>query len=60
MKKFKKFIVAILIVGFTLELGLLIGDGFTYNKYKYASLNLNGKIVCEVDNLINFSGMASH
>lgn len=57
MKKIRKIIVLILIIGITLETGALISEGYTYKKYRYSSLNLNGKIICKIDDLINFSGM---
>lgn len=59
MKKFKKLIVSFLLLVLVAEFGALVGEGYTYKKYKFSSANINGKIVCKIDNLINFSGMAS-
>ena len=59
MKKIKKFIIMVLIFAVTIEAGALVGEGYTYKKYGFASRNTNGRIVCEIDNLINFSGIAS-
>jgi hypothetical protein len=59
MKKFKKLIVGFLILLFVAECGAIVGEGITYNKYGFASTNINGRIVCEADNLINFSKWAS-
>lgn len=59
MKKFKKIMVLILIFGVILEGGLLVRETYTYINYKYCHFSINGRIVAKVDNLINFSGMAS-
>jgi len=59
MKKFKKIIVSILIFGVVLEGGLLARETYTYVNDKYSNITVNGRIVAEADNLINFSGMAS-
>ena len=56
MKKILLYTIGILI---TLELGMLAGDTYIYCKYKTSKTNINGQIVCKIDNLINFSGMAS-
>jgi hypothetical protein len=58
-KKFRKLIVPILFLFLMLEVGLLVGDTYIYCKYKVAKNSVNGRIICEIDNLINFSGMAS-
>jgi uncharacterized protein YneF (UPF0154 family) len=57
MKRFKNIILSIFFIAFMLEAGLLVGEFYIYNKYKTAHLNINGRIVCELDNLINFSGL---
>jgi hypothetical protein len=57
--RYKKIIAAVMFLLIMLEIGLLAGDTYIYSKYKVAKNNVNGKIICFVDNLINFSGMAS-
>jgi uncharacterized protein YneF (UPF0154 family) len=59
MKKIKKYIVSVLVILLCIEFGALFGEFLTYKKYKAASYNLNGRIISELDNLINFSGLAS-
>lgn len=58
MRKAKKIIISILICLLAVESGLLFEEAYNYNKYKYSRLTLNGYIIAQVDNLINFSGMA--
>jgi len=59
MKKFKKFIIMVLIFAVTIESGALVGEAYSYKKNKYCKGTVNGRIVAKIDNLINFSGMAS-
>jgi len=56
---FKKISLTIICILIAVELGFLVGDTYIYCKYRSAKLSTNGKIICEIDNLINFSGMAS-
>ena len=56
MKKILLYTIGFLI---TLELGVLGTDTYIYCKYKTSKININGQIICKIDNLINFSGMAS-
>lgn len=57
MKRIAFIIVSLLLI---IELGCLIRETYTYTKNKACSTNINGRIVSEIDNLINFSGMTSH
>lgn len=58
-KKLKKSLLIITCVALAIEIGVLAGDTYIYCKYKTSKLNLNGRIISEIDNFINFSGMAS-
>jgi hypothetical protein len=57
--KFKKIILIVLVLSFALEGGFLIGNTYIYCKHKVSKTTINGKIIAKLDNLINFSGMAS-
>lgn len=57
--KFKKIILIVLFLSFALEGGLLVGDTYIYCKHKVSKITINGRIIAKLDNLINFSGMAS-
>lgn len=59
MRKIKKIILSVLFLLLMLEVGLLAGDTYIYVKNKAAKNNINGKIICKIDSLINFSGIAS-
>lgn len=59
MKKIIKKVKMIIFILLIAEITLLSCDTFMYCKYKYARLNINGRIICWIDKKVNFSGMAS-
>jgi hypothetical protein len=59
MKKYKRIVLSILLSVFILEGNMLGMETYNYVRTKSAHLTVNGRIVCEIDNLTNFSGMAT-
>jgi Tfp pilus assembly PilM family ATPase len=60
VKKIRRYIIGILIFALSIECVLLVGEAHYYKVNKASHMNINGRIVSEIDNLVNFSGMAEN